>query len=411
MVYAPNENIVLKCVSCGREFSSDSVIFRCSCGGLLEIVFRELPSVSWDVFRSRPFRLWRYREFIPVPDGVNVVSMGEGGTPLVPLDDSALVTGLEKIYVKLEGLNPTGSFKDRGMTVAVSMAKAMGFRIVACASTGNTAASMAAYAARAGLKAITVLPKGKVAAGKLSQVVLHGGIVIKIEGNFDDALKAVLTATESGLVYPLNSINPWRLEGQKTIAYEIADEIGVPDWVVVPVGNAGNISAIWKGFKEMLDAGLIDSLPKMAGVQARGANPITEAYKSGLDKPAFKDNPETLATAIRIGRPVNWMKAFKVLRESNGVMTDVSDEEILEAQRLLARKWGIGVEPASAASIAGIRRLSDEGLIDRNERVVAVLTGHALKDPESMSFHPYTEIEFSDVESVVDAIRKLSREV
>jgi len=313
--------------------------------------------------------------------------LNEGGTPLIRLSRSRELLGVDVVYAKFEGANPTGSFKDRGMTVAVSMAKYLGFNIVACASTGNTAASMTAYARRAGIRPLVVLPKGRVAKGKLVQVVLHGAEVLMVEGGFDEALNIVIEASRKGIIYPLNSINPWRIEGQKTVAYEIIDEIGVPDWIVVPVGNAGNISAIWKGVVELKELGLIDKLPRLAGIQASGAAPLVKAFRENLDKPVFMERPETIASAIRIGKPVNWFRALKAVRESKGVLIDVDDNEIIEAQKLLARYEGLGVEPASATTIAGVIRLREEKIIDKDERVVVILTGHVLKDPDTVFVH------------------------
>jgi len=272
------------------------------------------------------------------------------------------------------------------MTVAVTLARSVGAQAVVVASTGNTASSAAAYAARAGMRAVIVVPRGKIALGKLAQSILYGAVIVEIEGSFDKALEAVMEATRRNRrLYPLNSFNPWRLEGQKTIAFEIVEQLGfVPDWVVVPVGNAGNISAIWKGFRELHRYGMIDKLPRLAGVQASGAAPLASAWKKGLREPVFFEHPETVATAIRIGKPINWPKALRAVEESNGVFIDVSDEEILKAQRLLARREGIAVEPASAASLAGLLRLVRDGFIERGETAVIVLTGHGLKDPDAM---------------------------
>ncbi len=386
----------LRCIKCGRTYRADPWTIVCPhCGGLLEPVFRRKPlGVSWALFRTRRFGVWRYKELLP---RVRPITMGEGGTPLIKIG--------EGLWVKFEGSNPTGSFKDRGMTVAVSLAKEAGVKSVICASTGNTSASVAAYASRAGMRSFVVLPREKVAKGKLAQAVLHGATIVEIDGPFDAALDVVMKVSgrESGL-YPLNSINPWRLEGQKTLAFEIADEIGVPDWVVLPVGNAGNISAIWKGFKEMRELGLIDKVPRLAGIQAAGASPIARALKEGLSEPIFTDNPETVATAIRIGRPVNWPKAFKALRESRGVVEIVTDEEILEAQRKLG-KMGVGVEPASAASYAGYLKLLGREIFP-DDRVVLVTTGHALKDPDAF---PFPEpVRASSIDEAVNKIRRLA---
>jgi len=293
--------------------------------------------------------------------------------------------------VKFEGANPTGSFKDRGMTVAVTLAKSAGARRVVVASTGNTAASAAAYAARAGMECLVVLPKGKVARGKLAQAILHGAKILEVEGYFDDALGLVVNRLVEEGYYPLNSFNPWRLEGQKTIAFEIVEQLGgVPDYVIVPVGNAGNISAIWKGFKELYEIGLIDKLPRMIGVQASGAAPLAKAWRMGLRRPVFIDNPKTIASAIRIGRPINWPKAMRAVEESKGFFIEVTDDEITRAQISLARLEGIGVEPASAAPLAALGRLVDKL---NDSTIVLIATGHALKDPDSVmhSGNPYTE--------------------
>ena len=335
--------------------------------------------------------------------------MGEGGTPLIRLVNSNSILGVREVYVKFDGANPTGSFKDRGMTVAISIAKYIGVGIVACASTGNTSASMSAYASRAGIKPLIVLPKGRIARGKLVQAILHGAEIVLVKGGFDDALKVIIEASRRGLVYPLNSINPWRIEGQKTVAYEIVDEIGVPDWIVLPVGNAGNISAVWKGLVELKRAGLIDRLPRLVGVQASGAAPLVEMFRRGYRILKPVDNPETIATAIRIGKPVNWVRALRAVRESRGLFIDVSDSDIIGAQKILARHEGIGVEPASAAAIAGVAKLRKEGIIDRDERVVAIATGHALKDPDIILNHYNVRVhEASSIDNALSLIRKIT---
>ncbi len=370
--------------------------------------FRKRPSISWDMLGGRPFRLWRYKELIPIPDDVQIISLGEGGTPLTKLVKSLDQLGLREAYAKFEGVNSTGSFKDRGMTVAMTMAKYLKVPLVACASTGNTSASMTAYASRAGIKPLIVLPKGRVARGKLSQAILHGARIILIEGGFDNALRVILEVSRRGIVYPLNSINPWRIEGQKTIAYEIIDEIGDPDWIVVPVGNAGNITAIWKGLVELKRFGLIDELPRLAGVQTAGAAPLVRAFKMGLEEPLPVENPETIATAIGIGRPVHGSRALRAVRGSKGIFLEVSDEEILEAQRILARYEGLGVEPASAASIAGLKKLREEGIVDRDEKVIAIATGHALKDPDTALLHETTSYEAKDIREALTLIQRLT---
>jgi len=342
-------------------------------------------SFDWANVRKRRFGVWRYRELLPISDNVEPVTMCEGGTPLIKLNRA--VDG--HVYVKFEGANPTGSFKDRGMTVGVTIAKHIGVKGVVVASTGNTAASAAAYAARAGLACVVVLPRGGVAKGKLAQSLLHGARIVEVDGVFDDALEEVFTEVViNGKkdLYPLNSYNPWRLEGQKTIAFEIVDELSeVPDAIVVPVGNAGNISAIWKGFKELYNYGLISKLPRMIGVQAEGAAPLVATWNRKSETLLEIEKPYTIASAIRIGKPVNWLKALNAVKESNGTFIAVSDNEILNSVKDLAQYEGIGVEPASAASLAGYRKAIDLGILNRDDNVVLIATGHALKDPDTIS--------------------------
>lgn len=325
--------------------------------------------------------MWRgvihaYRSFLRIAP-IDPITLHEGNTPLLPAPRLAQAIGFSgSLYLKYEGLNPTGSFKDRGMTTAITQAVAEGAQAVICASTGNTAASAAAYAARAGLRAIVLVPAGKIALGKLAAAMAYGATVLAVEGNFDEALALVRRAVE---VYPIalvNSLNPYRLEGQQTAAFEICDQLRrTPDWLCIPVGNAGNISAYWKGFRAYHQAGRIDGLPRLLGVQAEGAAPLV------LGHPV--DHPETIATAIRIGRPARGPEALQAVQESGGRFLAVSDMEILEAWRILAALEGLFVEPASAASIAGLRRALAQGLIPPAEGViVAVLTGHGLKDPE-----------------------------
>ncbi|MEM1873225.1 MAG: threonine synthase [Acidilobaceae archaeon] len=370
---------------CGSSLAPDPWLFRCpGCGGLLEVVLPRGGSSEWRPLERRR-GVWRYWSLLPVARGVEPVSLGEGGTPLIELARVAS----PRVYVKLEGSNPTGSFKDRGMTVGATIAKYSGAVAVAVASTGNTAASAAAYAARAGLRCIVYLPRGGVARGKLAQALLHGAEVVEVEGGFDRALDEVLdraVSREKG-VYPLNSVNPWRLEGQKTLAFEVFEELGEPpDVVVVPVGNAGNISAIWKGFRELKELGVASKTPRMLGVQAEKAAPLATAWARGEPRLVPVEKPETIASAIRIGRPVNWLKAWRALEESRGAMVVVSDEEILRAQKTLARLEGVGVEPASAAALAGYLKSLEERLVDRGETVVIVATGHALKDPDAILY-------------------------
>lgn len=317
----------------------------------------------------------KYREFIQAPMDMEAVTLLEGNTPLIPVPSiaNALGGGFE-LWIKFEGLNPTGSFKDRGMTVAVSEAAHRGAKTVICASTGNTAASAAAYASRAGMNAIVIIPAGKVAAGKLAGAIAYGAQVIQIDGSFDDALNIVLQISEKHPIALVNSLNPYRIQGQKTAAFEICDVLGsAPDWLALPVGNAGNITAYWMGFKEY-DQSKKTGLPRILGVQAEGAAPLVTGHPVS--------QPETIATAIRIGNPARGEEALLAASESKGTIIAVSDKEIISAQRLLASD-GIWVEPASAAGIAGLKNQLVGGLIDvSGKRIVVVCTGHGLKDPD-----------------------------
>jgi len=317
----------------------------------------------------------RYRDRLPVSEATPVISLLEGSTPLLPLAGPPEAQAREvRLFAKYEGVNPTASFKDRGMTLAVSKAVEAGAQAVAAASTGNTSASAAAYAARAGIKAIVVLPAGYVALGKLAQTLVHGARVIQIEGNFDAALGIVRELTERYPVALVNSINPYRIEGQKTIAFEVVDDLGdAPEYHALPVGNAGNITAHWKGYRELYESGRITRLPRMLGFQAEGAAPIVHG--------APVERPETVATAIRIGNPASWKGALAARDESGGAIEAVSDAEILAAWRYLAQNEGLFVEPASAAALAGVWRWLREGRIAPGSRVVITLTGHGLKDP------------------------------
>ena len=373
---------MIRCVSCGEEYDDDEVIYTCEkCGSVLELV-NEI-DVSKDIFDGRRDNLWKFKECIPV-DETKIVSLDEGGTPFVHCDKIGDELGVD-LYVKVEGSNPTGSFKDRGMTVGMTKAMELGVHTVGCASTGNTSASLAAYAARGGLRCVVFLPSGKVALGKLAQAMFHGAEVFSINGNFDQALEAMTELALEKHLYLLNSINPFRLEGQKTIGYEIVHDLGwqSPDRIILPVGNAGNISAIWKGVNEFHNAGFIDDLPMMTGIQAEGAAPVANSFRKHTMDLKPVENPETVATAIRIGNPVSSQKALHAMYDSDGYCETVSDDEILDAQKYLARTEGIGVEPASAASIAGLRKLVDNCVVDKGERVVCVVTGHVLKDPDT----------------------------
>ena len=320
----------------------------------------------------------KYKKFLPVTDKTPIISLNEGGTPLIYADHISSLVGKDvEVYLKYEGLNPSGSFKDRGMTMAISKACEEGSKAVICASTGNTSASAAAYSAKAGIKAVVIIPEGAIALGKLSQALIHGAKVIAIEGNFDDALGLVREITAKHPITLVNSINPYRIEGQKTGAFEICDALkDAPEFHAIPVGNAGNITAYWKGYKEYKTAGISKQLPRMLGFQAEGAAPIV------LGHPVKE--PKTIATAIKIGNPASWKQAEAARDESGGLIDMVSDEEILTAYKLLASKEGVFVEPASAASVAGILKLAGGGYFERfgGARIVCVLTGHGLKDPD-----------------------------
>lgn len=379
---------------CGESLPGDFVAFDCpKCGDLLEL--------SCNGFRPDPVRLkalwrdrrtsndtadrsgvWRFREFLPDHTSGQIVSLGEGNTPLIAGNKTVEFSGLNNLQFKHLGWNPTGSFKDLGMTVAVSEARARGAKIVACASTGNTAASMAAYAARAGIAARVYLPKGRLSAAKVAQSLDYGAEIVEVDGNFDEAL-TMMTERRNSSEYFLNSINPFRVEGQKTAMFELMEQLewNPPDFVVVPGGNLGNSSAFGKAFKELSAAGLIDRVPRLVIVQARGANALVKTLAAGSGQLEAVVDPKTCASAISIGAPRSWRKALTALNFTRGNVLDVSDDEILEAKSVIGRD-GIGCEPASATTLAGIRRLRRTGDIGERDRVVAILTGHVLKDPD-----------------------------
>lgn len=319
----------------------------------------------------------KYRDRLPVHDDTRIISLGEGNTPLIRLNNiPRLINKNVDIYIKYEGLNPTGSFKDRGMTMAVTKAVEEGSRAIICASTGNTSAAAAAYAARAGITAFVLIPDGKIALGKLAQAMMHGAVVIQIKGNFDEGMQLVKDVALQAPVTIVNSINPYRLQGQKTAAFEILEELGcAPDFHCLPVGNAGNITAHWMGYTEYHEHGIVNDLPRMVGYQAAGSAPFI--------KGEMVDNPETVATAIRIGHPQSWDKAWKVKEESNGWYDACTDEEILAAQKLLSEREGIFCEPASATSLAGALKDIASGKIPEGSKIVCTLTGHGLKDPDT----------------------------
>lgn len=351
-------------------------------------------------FRSRYTGLIeKYRDHLPVNDSTRIISLGEGNTPLIRLNNIPRLSGRNiDIYVKYEGLNPTGSFKDRGMTMAVTKAVEENSSAIICASTGNTSAAAAAYAARAGITAFVLIPEGKIALGKLAQTMMYGAKVLQIRGNFDEGMALVKQVAESAPVTIVNSINPFRIEGQKTAAFEVIEELGfAPDYHCLPVGNAGNITAYWKGYSEYHHDGIVNSRPKMLGYQADGSAPFMRG--------AMVDQPETVATAIRIGYPQSWDKAWSAQKESGGWFDELSDAEILKAQMLLAQKEGIFCEPASAASLAGALRDVERGKISEGSRIVCTLTGNGLKDPDTA----ITQCKNSNmvvIDAKLDAVKK-----
>lgn len=381
------------CERCGHELAElvpDSVCPRC--GGLLELRHRFVSrgDALRDAFASRRQTLhgpdvsgvWRYRELVlPSATPSQIVSHPEGNTPLLERGPVSTWASIERLLMKHEGHNPTGSFKDRGMTVAMTQARRLGARAVACASTGNTSASLAAYAAQAGLPALVFVPAGQVAMGKLTQTLAYGAKTLIVRGNFDDCLTLARDASAALNIQLLNSINPFRLEGQKSIVLEMLEQLdwSPPDWIVLPAGNLGNTSAFGKAIREAVEVGLISHAPRIAAIQAAGAAPFAQSFHEHFEK-TIRVTPETVATAIRIGAPASWDRAVRAIRETNGVVASVTDEEILEAKAIIDAA-GVGCEPASAASVAGARKLRAEGIIGAHDAVVSVLTGNLLKDP------------------------------
>ena len=400
-----SENVSYQqCEDCGATLGELETAPACpSCGGLLELVHPLRADARALSARFRERRLavagcdvsgvWRYRELVlPSARPEEIVSHPEGNTPLLTRSAVSRWAGVEGLLIKHEGHNPTGSFKDRGMTVATTQAKRTGARAVACASTGNTSASLAAYAAQAGLPALVFIPAGKVALGKIAQTIAYGARTLLVRGNFDDCLALAREASTSRGIRLLNSVNPFRLEGQKSIVLEMLEQLEwqAPDWIALPAGNLGNTSAFGKALREAHATGLIARMPRLAAIQASGAAPFARGFAQGFREP-LRVEPDTIATAIRIGAPASWNRAVRAIRETDGVVTDVSDEEILEAKAVIDAA-GIGCEPASAASVAGVAKLKRAGVIAATERVVAVLTGHLLKDPGAVvAYHQETE--------------------
>jgi threonine synthase len=394
--------IVVRCMDCGERFSGETAHTSCAaCGGLLDVVVPvKRPVAASEIGQNVPATashsgVWRYQALLPHLPEEAIVSRWEGNTPLYRDERLSRYAGLADGHLELkhEGHNPTASFKDRGMTVGVSHAKAVGARIVACASTGNTSASLAAYAAAAGVPALVLVPEGKIAAGKLAQTVAYGATVVQINGDFDQALALLRQLTAAYDVYLVNSVNPFRLEGQKTIVFEMLEQRGwqTPDWIVLPGGNLGNTSAFGKAIVELHAVGLIDRIPRLAVVQAAGAAPFAAYHASGFEEFA-PVQAETVATAIKIGNPASTARARRAIELTGGWVTTVSDDEILDAKAAIDGV-GIGCEPASAASLAGLRRLVGDQVVRPDDTAVALLTGHVLKDPEAVIAYHFDDVD------------------
>ena len=392
------------CEDCGTRIPETDSRGDCpACGGLLEIVHDVTidPSSLRELFVERRGQVggversgvWRYRELVlPTAADVDVVSHPEGNTPLVQRENLSRWTGVDDLWIKHEGHNPTGSFKDRGMTVAITQARRTGATAVACASTGNTSASLAAYAAQAGIPALVFVPAGRVALGKIAQTIAYGARTLVVRGNFDTCLSLAVEARDALGVQLLNSVNPFRLEGQKTIVFELIEQLdwSPPDWIALPAGNLGNTAAFGKALREARALGLISNVPRIAAIQAAGAAPFAKSFAADFAE-RLRVEPETIATAIRIGAPASWNRAVRSIRETSGVVESVTDDEILEAKAIIDAS-GIGCEPASAASVAGVAKLRRAGTIREGESVVAVLTGHLLKDPGAVvAYHQDAE--------------------
>ncbi len=399
----PQPAFRFRCIGCGSITQSAAQDFRCpQCGNLLEITNSswnsQNPTALKSLWRERrtlnePLDLsgvWRFRELLPAPASEqHVVTLREGNTPLYELPQSSRITGVSRLYAKHQGMNPTGSFKDAGMTVAATFARQAGYRWVASASTGNTSASMAAYAARGGMRSLVLVPDGKISWSKLSQALDYGALTCQLRTDFDGCLRLLQELVKRAPVYQLNSINPFRLEGQKTLAFELLEQLDweSPDHSIVPGGNLGNSSAIGKALLEMLDLGLIPRLPKLSVIQAEGANSLVRTLREAGGKHLVSVQAETRATAIRIGNPASWEKAVKVLHATGGACEQVSELEIAQAKAEIGAE-GIGCEPASAVTLAGLKKLLSQGFVKRQETVVLVLTGNLLKDPDfTMEFH------------------------
>ena len=429
-----NDNLhQLRCFGCGSRIRGAEAQpdFRCvQCGDLFEVEYpgwsergghdRPNPGALKWLWRERRCSsealdhsgVWRYRELLPILENFdNAVTLFEGNTPLYQLKRAAKALGIEQLFAKHQGMNPTGSFKDTGMTAAMSVAKERGFEWVACASTGNTSAAMAAYAARAGLKSLVLIPEGKIAWGKLSQAMDYGAVTCQLKADFDGCLRLLTQIVKEAPIYLLNSVNPYRLEGQKTPAFEIAEAFdwNVPDHLIVPGGNLGNSSALGKGFRELRELGLVTRLPKISVVQAAGANPLVRSFMEHQATTLEPVEAHTRATAIRIGNPASWRKAVRVIQESGGWCLDATEAEIAIAKAELGAE-GLGCEPASAVTLAGLKKLRAEGKIASNETVVLVLTGHTLKDADyTIEFHRGTLLKEEEAAGLETKIASLQR--
>ena len=394
----------LQCVTCASRFDALKIRYTCDCGGLLAVE-REAIVADRDLFETRRTSrraidqsgVWRFREGVMAIDDDLIITHPEGSTRLYER---------EGIYFKHEGENPTGSFKDRGMTVAMTQALRVGARAVACASTGNTSASLAAYAAQAGLRAVVFVPSGKVSTGKLAQTLAYGALCLQVRGDFDDAMRLVREAADQLGIYLVNSINPFRIEGQKTIVWELLQDLdwNAPDWIFVPAGNLGNTSAFGKALREAHAAGWISSVPRIASIQASGANPFFRSFNDDFST-RHRVAAETIATAIRIGDPVSHDKAVDAIRFTNGVVTEVTDAEIIAA-KIRIDAMGIGCEPASATTLAGLDKLRSAGVVKPDDRVVCVLTGNILKDPDSIMQSPSLRQQVVEIDADVRQVAR-----
>jgi threonine synthase len=434
-----NDNLhQLRCFGCGAQVVRGDAKpdFRCSlCGDLFEVEYpgwgqrqgHDRPNagaLKW-LWRERRCStealdrsgVWRFREMLPILNSFgNAVTLQEGNTPLYHLPRASKALGIDQLYAKHQGMNPTGSFKDTGMTTAMSVAKERGFEWVACASTGNTSAAMAAYAARAGLRALVLIPDGKIAWGKLSQAMDYGAVTCQVKSDFDGCLRLLIQVVKEANIYLLNSVNPYRLEGQKTPAFEIAEAFdwNVPDHLIVPGGNLANSSALGKGFREMRELGLVARVPKISVVQAEGANPLVRSFENSNGAEMEPVEAHTRATAIRIGNPASWRKAAKIIQDTGGWCLDVSEAEIAIAKAELGSE-GLGCEPASAVTLAGLKKLQKKGVIQSGETVVLLLTGHTLKDADyTIDFHRGTLLkdeEKAGLEAEIDGLRRNAQAV